>query len=242
MPREIITVQVGQCGNQVGSRFWDMALREHSQALGRRPLYDEAMASFFQNVDGESELPLRYNERSGPEPIGRLRARCVLVDMEPAVISEARRGPLADLFTDRQVVTDVSGAGNNWAHGYHVYGPQYRENILDALRIQAEMCDALQSFFLTQSLGGGTGSGLGSYIVEALKDEYPEIYRFVSCVVPSEADSDDVIVSPYNAVLASRTLREDASCVLPVGNDALMNICANIKQVKGDARSGSAIS
>ena len=104
MPREIITVQVGQCGNQVGSRFWDMALREHSQALGRRPLYDEAMASFFQNVDGESELPLRYNERSGPEPIGRLRARCVLVDMEPAVISEARRGPLADLFTDRQLV------------------------------------------------------------------------------------------------------------------------------------------
>ena len=27
MVREVITVQVGQCGNQIGSRFWDLALR-----------------------------------------------------------------------------------------------------------------------------------------------------------------------------------------------------------------------
>ena len=70
---------------------------------------------------------------------------------------------------------------------------------------------------------------------------FSDIYRFVSCVVPSEADSDDVVVSPYNAVLASRTLREDASCVLPVGNDALMNICSTIKESKPDSRQGSAI-
>jgi hypothetical protein len=31
MPREIITVQVGQCGNQIGSRFWDVILKEHVQ-------------------------------------------------------------------------------------------------------------------------------------------------------------------------------------------------------------------
>jgi len=29
MPREIITVQVGQCGNQVGSEFWKRLCQEH---------------------------------------------------------------------------------------------------------------------------------------------------------------------------------------------------------------------
>ena len=29
MPREIITVQVGQCGNQIGTEFWKQLCREH---------------------------------------------------------------------------------------------------------------------------------------------------------------------------------------------------------------------
>ena len=32
MPREIITVQVGQCGNQIGRAFWSQALQEHAGA------------------------------------------------------------------------------------------------------------------------------------------------------------------------------------------------------------------
>lgn len=30
MPRELITVSVGQAGNQIGSRFWELAVREHA--------------------------------------------------------------------------------------------------------------------------------------------------------------------------------------------------------------------
>ena len=44
MPREIITIRVGQCGNQIGWRFWDLALREHAS---RGILFDDAMSSFF---------------------------------------------------------------------------------------------------------------------------------------------------------------------------------------------------
>jgi hypothetical protein len=29
MPREIITIQVGQCGNQIGSEFWKQLCAEH---------------------------------------------------------------------------------------------------------------------------------------------------------------------------------------------------------------------
>lgn len=30
MPREIITLQIGQCGNQIGRQFWQSALEEHA--------------------------------------------------------------------------------------------------------------------------------------------------------------------------------------------------------------------
>lgn len=43
MPREIITVQVGQCGNQIGCRFWELALREHA-LYNPQGIYDEALS------------------------------------------------------------------------------------------------------------------------------------------------------------------------------------------------------
>lgn len=42
-----------------------------------------------------------------------------------------------------------------------------------------EMCDSLQSFFLMHSLGGGTGSGLGSRILEMLADTHPKIFKWL---------------------------------------------------------------
>lgn len=79
------------------------------------------------------------------------------------------QGRLGDLFDAQQLLTDVSGSGNNWAHGHHLYGPQYRDNLLDSIRRPVEACESLQSFLLLQSLGGGTGSGLGCYILNLLE-------------------------------------------------------------------------
>jgi len=43
MPRELITVQVGQCGNQIGCRFWEAALQEHA-AYNPAGVYDDALS------------------------------------------------------------------------------------------------------------------------------------------------------------------------------------------------------
>jgi hypothetical protein len=50
MPRELITIQVGQCGNQIGHRFWELALKEHSKNT-KDGLFDDSLSSFFRNVD-----------------------------------------------------------------------------------------------------------------------------------------------------------------------------------------------
>lgn len=230
MPRELITIQVGQCGNQIGHRFWELALREHA-ANNSAGLFDDAMSSFFRNVDCRSSPPRDIPVGDGSAPISNLKARAVLVDMEEGVVNEVRKGCLGGLFDAQQLLTDVSGSGNNWAHGHHLYGPQYRDNLLESIRRPVEACESLQSFLLLQSLGGGTGSGLGCYILNLLEDEFPEAYRFATSVFPSE--DDDVITSPYNALLSLAELTEHADAVFPLENQALMDMCSLIQTRSG---------
>ncbi|RHY34678.1 hypothetical protein DYB32_000759 [Aphanomyces invadans] len=71
-------------------------------------------------------------------------------------------------------------------------------------------------------MGGGTGSGLGTYILGLLEDHYPDAFRFTTAIFPS-AD-DDVITSPYNSMLALRELTDHADCVLPIENEALYDM------------------
>lgn len=80
---------------------------------------------------------------------------------------------------------------------------------MEQIRRQAEPCDSLQSFLVLHSLGGGTGSGLGSYLIAALADAYPSIVRVSSPLFP--AADDDVITSPYNSCLAAAALAEHAT-------------------------------
>jgi len=243
MPRELITIQVGQCGNQIGRRFWQMALEEHA-TFNSTGNFDEAMSTFFRNVDtryGEYQA-LDLPVGDGTTPIGSLRARAVLVDMEDGPMTETLRGPLGDLFDESQLVRESSGSGsgNNWAQGFYGYGPSHEDGIVEALRRSAEMCDSLQSFFLMHSLGGGTGSGLGTYILSLLGDNFPGVHRFATSVFPS-VEQDDVITSPYNAALACKQLSDHADCVLPVDNSSLTDMAAKVttSEKGGRHRAGS---
>ncbi|XP_033932581.1 tubulin epsilon chain isoform X3 [Pseudochaenichthys georgianus] len=230
-----VVVQVGQCGNQVGCRFWDLALREHAH-VNKKGLYDEALGSFFRNVDS-SKCDGEAHSVGGR--IQHLKARAVLVDMEEGVVNEILQGPLREMFDSTQLLTDVSGSGNNWAVGHMTYGSAYREQIVDTLRKAAEHCDCLQCFFLIHSMGGGTGSGLGTKVLSLLEEEFPEVCRIVTSIYPSA--EDDVVTSPYNSILAMRELTEHADCVLPVENQSLVDIVKKIKHMSHSGKPGTVI-
>jgi tubulin epsilon len=206
--RETLTIQVGQCGNQIGNQLWSQLLQEHEKT----PDTDDALSAFF---------------RFAPQKDGKtyaMKARALLIDMECGPLQETMRSPLGSLFDDTQYIMDVYGAGNNFAHGHCEYGPQYRDRFEEGLRKNAEHCDSLQTFVVTHSLSGGTGSGVGTYILGLLSELYPKIYRFSASVFPSE--DNDVVTSPYNSVLATRELIEYADCVLPIDNNALQSFAA----------------
>ncbi|CAF3289603.1 unnamed protein product [Rotaria sp. Silwood2] len=210
--REIVHIQVGQCGNQMGTKFWEVISDEH----GIDPT---------GTYHGDSDLQLErinvyYNEATG----GKYVPRSILVDLEPGTMDAVRAGPYGQLFRPDNFVFGQSGAGNNWAKGHYTEGAEIVDSVLDVVRKEAEACDCLQGFQLIHSLGGGCGSGLGTLLIPTIREEYPDLIILTYSVVPSPKVSDTVI-EPYNCVLSAHQLLENSDETFCIDNEALYDIC-----------------
>lgn len=95
---------------------------------------------------------------------------------------------------------------------------------MDVVRREAENCDCLQGFQLAHSLGGGTGSGMGTLLISKIREEYPDRIMNTFSVVPSPKVSDTV-VEPYNATLSVHQLVENTDETFCIDNEALYDIC-----------------
>ncbi|KAK1349120.1 beta chain of tubulin [Hamiltosporidium tvaerminnensis] len=210
--REIIHLQTGQCGNQIGTKFWEVISREH------------AIDNSGQYV-GTSDIQLEqinvyYNESSTKQYV----PRAVLIDLEPGTMDAVKSGPLGSLFKPDNFVFGQSGAGNNWAKGHYTEGAELVDTVMDVVRKEAENADCLQGFQLTHSLGGGTGAGMGTLLISKIHEEFPDRMMCTFSVVPSPKVSDTV-VEPYNATLSIHQLVENADETFCIDNEALYNIC-----------------
>lgn len=89
MPREIITLQLGQCGNQIGFEFWKQLCAEHG--ISPEGIVEEFATEgtdrkdvFFYQADDEHYIP-----------------RAVLLDLEPRVIHSILNSPTPSSTTRR---------------------------------------------------------------------------------------------------------------------------------------------
>lgn len=79
-------------------------------------------------------------------------------------------------------------------------------------------------FQVCHSLGGGTGSGMGTLLISKIREEFPDRMMLTFSVVPSPTVSDS-LVEPYNATLSVHQLVENADECMILDNEALFNIC-----------------
>lgn len=89
------------------------------------------------------------------------------------------------IFVTLICISGQSGAGNNWAKGHYTEGAELVDTVLDVVRKEAESCDCLQGFQLAHSLGGGTGSGMGTLLISKIREEYPDRIMNTFSVMPS---------------------------------------------------------
>jgi len=220
MPRELITLQIGQCGNQIGFEFWKQLCTEHgirqdgilqSFAADEKEQTDRKDVFFYQ-ADDDHYIP-----------------RSVLVDLEPRVINNIKTSPYSNLFNPENIYLSEhgGGAGNNWASGYHS-GEQIHEELFDIIDREADGSDNLEGFMLCHSTAGGTGSGVGSYLLEKLNDRYPNKLIQTYSVFPNQGDeASDVVVQPYNTMLTMKRLTLHADAVVVLDNTALNSIATD---------------
>ncbi|RNF17699.1 putative zeta tubulin [Trypanosoma cruzi] len=165
----VVVVQVGQCGNQLGDELW-------------------------------RQLKLTTNSGALPSPFFTRdrRARCVLVDSEPKVVTAVYERQ-KDVLRAENVIHGQSGRGNHWALGYYgvndplshraaenavvarpfqVVKDQRRcdshvvRNALRAIHAETRRTDDAMEFeaiIVLHSLVGGTGSGMATRLLEKIR-------------------------------------------------------------------------
>ena len=153
--------------------------------------------------------------------------------MESKVVQaslQRARGQRLWEFDPDSAYSQKSGSGNNWASGYCQHGPAGCDHVRDLIRRQTERCDRLDSFLVLSSVAGGTGSGMGAYITEMLREDFPHETLINQVVWPYQ--SGEVIVQDYNALLTTAQLQEAADAILLLSNDQLHKACAKLLHLK----------
>uniref|UniRef100_A0A8C3UIZ5 Tubulin delta chain n=1 Tax=Catharus ustulatus TaxID=91951 RepID=A0A8C3UIZ5_CATUS len=218
----IVTVQLGQCGNQIGHEVFSALCSDIRGTHG--------LCSKKENESYQDSCKERFfcEEESGV-PV----ARAVLVDMEPKVISQtlsmaARSGHWK--YSNHSHFCQKQGSGNNWANGYSVHGPRHKEAIMNLVQKEAEKCERLGGFLTIMSMAGGTGSGLGAFVTQCLRDAFPTSFILNHVVWPY--GTGEVIVQNYNSVLTLSHLYHSSDALLVHENDVIHKICAQLMNIK----------
>ncbi|VDN58688.1 unnamed protein product [Dracunculus medinensis] len=229
--REIVHIQVGQCGNQIGSKFWEVISDEHGidasgAYKGDSDLQIERVNVYYNEVQQRYVPRANKLVSNNKLKISLIKNdhKAILVDLEPGTMDSIRMGILGQLFRPDNYVYGQNGTGNNWAKGHYTEGAELVDNVLDIIRKETETCECLQGFQFTQSLGGGTGSGMGTLLIAKVREEFPDRVVASFSVVPSPKVSDTV-VEPYNATLSVHQLVENTDETFCIDNEALYDIC-----------------
>ncbi len=168
---------------------------------------DDSFNTFFSETQNGKHVP-----------------RAIYVDLEPTVCDEVRTGTYRKLYHPEQIISGKEDAANNYARGHYTVGKEVVDDVLDRIRRLSDQCTGLQGFLVFHATGGGTGSGLGSLLLERLSVDYGRKSKLSFAVSPSPKVSTSV-VEPYNSVLSTHALLEHTDVTFCLDNEALYDVC-----------------
>lgn len=206
-------IQIGQCGNQIGFNIFNNLINEMKKSS--ECLTQIILDTYFTISD--------HN---------KLYSNALLIDMEAKVIEKCTKNAILNgwNYSKDNIIHKQSGSGNNWANGFFHHGPTVENQFVETLSSFSEKFDYLDSVILINSLAGGTGSGLGSYIAILLKDYFPEINLFNIAVWPH--NSGEVIVNSYNTLLSISENYKVSELMTIIHNQDIFDICRDIYNIK----------
>jgi tubulin gamma len=212
MGKEIITIQIGKCGIQLGHELWKQLCSEHL-------IKPDGTSYEKKNKNINEKKEILFKETSN----GKFIPRTLLFDLEPRILHNLNRSTYKNLYDKKDIIFSTQSAGNNWAKGYY-QSIEYQNQIEENFRKNSEKCENLSTFNIFHSIAGGTGAGAGSLVTEIIRDEFPG--KFINCytVIPNQIGASDAVVQPYNSILSFRWLSLYADCVTFFENASMEKI------------------
>lgn len=216
----------------MGIQYWSQLASEHGfKPDGTTLEYPRNAAEFQTNHPNFDKLKDPTYPRGDRTDVfftsndqNKYTPRAILIDLEPSVINRASN--TFPMFNPRNLHLSETGSGaaNNWKQGY-AYGREHAEELVNLIDREIDKCDNLSAFQLFHSVAGGTGSGVGSMLMEILNDRYGSKKILSTFLVfPSSDKTSDVVVQPYNTVLTLRRLIDFSDATFIFDNDSLNSL------------------
>ena len=163
MVREVLTLNIGQCGVQMGQTILKQYCAEHGiDKEGKKTLKEEY--SSFKSIFDENKS-------------GEYTTRNLMIDLQPKMINNIKTSKYRKLFSNECLLSGKFDAENNFASGRYTLGKEMMDLVNDRIRKLVDKCDNIQGFMIDHSVGGGTGSGMASLILETLGTDYNKKIR-----------------------------------------------------------------
>lgn len=105
--------------------------------------------------------------------------------MKFLLLDEIRNNQFQHFFHPSGLISGKEDAANNFARGRYTVGRELSAALFTAIRKEADLCNNLEGFFIFHSMGGGTGSGFTSLLMEHLTAEYGKKHKLQFIIYPS---------------------------------------------------------
>ncbi|CAE7657743.1 unnamed protein product [Symbiodinium necroappetens] len=222
---ECICLHIGQAGCQIGQDTWTLFCKEHCVGEdGKRDL--ESLKHSYTDVDDTN-----YNTFFAETHAGQHVPRAVFIDTCPSTKNEIL-AESPELFHPENVLGYNQDCKSNFFEGrFMANHMKVKEDVIDRVRLQVDLCSNLQGFFVFHAFGGGTGSGVGCEILHDLHDAFDKKVIFQPTIYPSRRFSSSM-VEPYNCIFATYYMKDVVDVTMMMDNEAVYRMVETKQQVK----------
>ena len=156
--------------------------------------------------------------------------KCFLIDSEEKVIKTFlnSKSQISKYFSKySNLLTNSSGRGSNWALGHSLSFKEFKKDTniniecFDKLNSFLEKCDFISKIYMVHSLGGGTGSGVGTRLLEMINESYPKM-ELISCPVFG-FDVEKTTLSQFNTFFSIGYIYPIVSKIIRLDNEFITN-------------------
>jgi tubulin alpha len=228
MTREVVSVHIGQAGCNVGSDVWNIFQQD---AMSTTVVNSSPDSSRHDTQNNEGENPFFYEVGSGSS-----KSRSIFVDTDPSVmdLGGRQKGPDSldkSIFSSDDLLAFKHDCRSNFFEG-RAQSSEYSVSglTMDRVRRHVERCSNPGGFFVFRSIGGGTGSGVGTCILEELHEEFKKSTIIEPLLYPSE-QSSTCSIEAYNSIFSLASSMSLVSLSLMLDNQAAFRICRSERKI-----------